>query len=95
MNKKQKKFDDDDGRTIADMSYVSRQPIIIPKFNQFKDNKNTNKEEKEKNPWEDDSLSKQERRPFILGVLGATLLISSIFAIAFALAILFFMFLGK
>ena len=94
MSKKPRDFEDD-GRTIADMSSVERQPLIIPKFSRLKNNKKSETESVGEKPWEDNSFNKKERKSFIFGALGATLLVSGIFALAFALIIILFMFIGK
>ena len=98
-----KVYDDDDGRTIADMSGVSRKPLIVPDLSniaekngkkplEMSDNviadEGENVEEKKSNPWEEYApLTKQERKYFITGALGATALIASIFIIAAAILI--------
>ncbi len=85
-----KKYDDDDGRIVADMSGIERQSLIIPRFGK-KENKMplSDPEEESSNPWENNKLSKQERRAFVTGALGATIAIGSVFVIAAALLILF------
>lgn len=98
-----KVYDDDDGRTIADMSGVSRKPLIVPELNKISEKSGADApkavdnviadegempEQKASNPWEEYvPLSKKERRYFITGALGATALIASIFIIAAAVLI--------
>ena len=86
---KKKQFADDDGRTVADMSGVSRQPMIAPRFSELKrDKKEPEKAEApDDKPWEDVSLSKSERRSFTLGALSAALLIGGIFVVVFFILI--------
>ena len=94
MSNKPREFEDD-GRTVADMSGIERQPMFLPKFKHLKkeeQNENANQSDK---PWEDNSFSKKERKSFIFGALGAGLLIGAVFALAFALIIFLFMFAGK
>ena len=87
MNKKQ--FDDDDGRVVADMSDIGRQPLIIPRFDRLGKSKPEQQEPStEDKPWENNELSGREKRSFIAGALGATILIASVFAIAGAVVIL-------
>lgn len=75
MPKNIKQYDDDDGRTIADMSGVERQPLIVPDFS-----RNAEKKEQEKSEKQDDfELTKSERRAYISGALGAALAIGSVF----------------
>ena len=80
MAKKHKIYDDDDGRTIADMSGIERQPMIIPKLPR-KDEKTAQNESESDNAY-DFQLSKGERRAFIGGALGAVLAVVSVFIIA-------------
>jgi len=79
-----KQYDDDDGRTVADMSDLSRQPLIMPRFN-----KSEEKEEEQSKTQNDDNyeMSSSERRAFIGGALGATLAVGSVFAIVGAVVI--------
>ncbi len=82
MPKNKKQYDDDDGRTIADMTDVSRPPLIIPSFNK------SSEKEQEQNNETNIELTGSERRAFIGGALGAVLAIGSVFAIAGFLFIL-------
>lgn len=83
-----KTYDDDDGRTIADMSGVQRQPLIIPRFKK----KEKGEEESEKSDL--GSLSKGDRRAVIGGTLSAALLVMGIFAAVIALVILLIVLIG-
>ncbi len=88
---KNRQYDDDDGRTVADMSGIERQPLLIPRFS--KKNKRADfseaPETDEKPEWESSEiLNKKERGYFISGVLTATLGIASVFAVAIAIVIL-------
>jgi hypothetical protein len=80
---KKKTYDDDDGRTIADMSDVQRQPMIVPDLSGLKKEKTAPAEESTSadKPWEESEFSGSERRAFISGALGATMLIASVFII--------------
>lgn len=92
MNKKdKKKYDDDDGRTIADMSGVDHPATFFPKIPGKTDSSKKQQESgsEYERPWENNSLSKEERRAYILGALGATLLIASIFIAVFGFLIWF------
>ena len=75
-----KTFDDDDGRVIADMSDIERTPLIIPRLDHLHKKKEP-EEKTESNPWENADFSSKEKRSFIAGALGATLLVASIFAV--------------
>ena len=84
---KRKQYDDDDGRTIADMSDIARQPLLLPRFKKDKTPPQEDATEQDK-PWENNSFSKEERRSYIFGALGATFLIGAVFAVAFLILII-------
>lgn len=96
MAKKEKHWEDDDGRTVADMSQVSRPSLFghLP-GSAYERQEHPQKPPKEKRPWEDDSLSKADRRMYIWGVLKASLLIGSVYILAFGLLILAIVLLGR
>ncbi|MCR5781521.1 MAG: hypothetical protein K6G90_02170 [Clostridia bacterium] len=75
---KNRGYEDDDGRTIADMSDVSRQPLILPRL--------PKKQKPAENEPETD-LSKNERRAYVRGALGAGLAIGGVFVAAGAAVI--------
>lgn len=75
-NRKEKQYDDDDGRTIADMSSLSsgggwKEHIAFKK----KQEDDSGKEEK---PWET-SFTREERRMYAMGALKAAILIALVF----------------
>ena len=76
MARGRKTYDDDDGRTIVDMSGVERPSMfghMLPK----KDNPVFSApEEKSDRPWEDNGYSRSERRAAVFGALKAGLLIA-------------------
>ncbi|MBQ1674551.1 MAG: hypothetical protein II069_00735 [Oscillospiraceae bacterium] len=92
MARDRKTFDDDDGRTVADMSGVSRPnlwgfryPSSAPAGGKEPDNR---EEPQQDRPWDTSGqLTRRERWHFILGALSAALLIALPFAIVFAVAI--------
>lgn len=93
---KKKKYNDDDGRTIADMSGISKTPLIIPKpFDRHDDVEVNDAEREAQKPEHQINLSKGERRSFIFGALSASLLIGLVFVLAFAAVILVIYFFGK
>lgn len=73
-----KTYDDDDGRTIADMSGVSS-PRLFGDLSSFRQRGREPEEPKQKNPYQDDSLTPKERRLYILGALKAALLIGFVY----------------
>ena len=74
--KKDRKFDDDDGRTIVDMSEVDPMPVLLPRFRRRKDEAPSTQQ-----------MSKEDRRAVMLGAIGAVLLIGGIFIVAGAIVI--------
>ncbi len=81
---KNRGYEDDDGRTIADMSEVTRQPLILPRLP---------KKQKPAGPEAGDEpdagISKSERRAYVRGALGAGLAIGGVFVAAGAAVIAF------
>ena len=70
---------EDDGRTIADMSGVSRPPLLIPRIPAL--------EKKRGEPGKGPELSPSEEKSVVLGALVAALLIALVFIGAGALLI--------
>lgn len=69
-----KTFDDDDGRVVADMSGVERQPLVLPRF-------------KRKEQPTSQEMSKEDRAVILRSAIGASLLIGGVFIAAGALVI--------
>lgn len=89
---------EDDGRTVADMSDISRRPL----FGHLPGGKapahapaQPEQETDNGRPWENSALSKADRRAVFFGTLKATLLIGSIYLVGFALIILLLCTLGR
>lgn len=88
-------YDDDDGRTIADMSGLERPRLIVPRHWD-----NVRKpaaapppepvEETPPRPWEQgqDELSAEDRRVYILAAVRAALLIGGVYILGAVLLIL-------
>ena len=74
---RKKSYDDDDGRVVADMSGVERQPMVLPRFRRRKD---------EPEP-EGEQMSREDRMVILKSAIGASLLIGGIFIAAGALVI--------
>lgn len=85
MAEKEKHWEDDDGRTIADMSQVKRPSLFgnLPGSVYKREEK-----PEEAAPWVDDSLSKQDRHAFFLGTMKASLLIGAAYLVGFGVFIL-------
>ena len=73
---KKKTYDDDDGRTVVDMSEVDPMPVLLPRFRRRKDE-----------PTSEHEMSKEDRRAVMLVAIGAVLLIGGIFIVAGAIVI--------
>ena len=87
---KKKQYDDDDGRVIADMSDVGRQPLIIPRFDHFNKSERRDmgrEKETEKRPEYEVQYTGEERRAMIGGTLAAALLVGGVFIVCIGLLI--------
>lgn len=92
MTRKKRQYDDDDGRTIADMSGVGRpNPLFLPRapLGRKKEEPEQPQQPQEgaERPWEDAPISREERRMYILGALKAALLIALAFIAGLGLVI--------
>ena len=86
-----KVYDDDDGRTIADMSQVKRPSLFgnLPGSAYQREEQPEEREEaKKSSPWVDNSLSKQDRHAFFFGTMKASLLICAAYLVGFGVFIL-------
>ena len=92
MRKKERIYEDDDGRTIADMSGIEPQPMLIPRIHKRRDRADFREPDApaaNDRPWDTSGeLSREERNAAIGGALKAGLLIGGVFLTAGALAIL-------
>lgn len=86
-----KKQYDDDGRVVADMSDVGRQPMIIPRFDHLHKNERRDMREPEEmtqnRPEYEVQYTDEERRALIGGTVTAALLIGAVFIVAIGLLI--------
>ena len=95
---KRKQYDDDDGRTVVDMSGVENpHSLFMPRFPKKEKPKSENSENgAEERPWENFEFSKDERRFFALGAMSASALIALIFIVCFGILIaLMVFFIGR
>lgn len=76
---KNKNVSEDDNRVIADMSMIEK-----PTFTGALFGRRFESTEKEKKPQK---FSKEDRRAYILGAMGASLLLVLVYAVVFAAAI--------
>lgn len=98
MARKPKKYDDDDGRVIADMSGISRPGMFLPgDSNAVPPSRPQEVEEEKENlrPWEDTGMSREDRRAYMWAALRSALLIGAIYLVAFAFLIAFLLWIWK
>ena len=92
MRRNERIYEDDDGRTVADMSGIEPQPMLIPRIRKRADRadfREPDAPEANDRPWDtSDELSREERNAAIGGALKAGLLIGLTFLAAGALAII-------
>ena len=81
MARRNKVYDDDDGRTIADMSDVTGPSMFLPR-GRHKTPVEQNESACSEPEWEP-----KDRRLYIFGALRAALLIALVYAVGFALII--------
>lgn len=79
MARRDRVYDDDDGRTIADMSDVYSSPVLIPRR---KRNRHTEPPKPSEGDWDP-----QDRKVYIFVALRAALMIALVYAVGFGLLI--------
>lgn len=82
---KKRQYPDDDGRTVADMSNVSRQPLLFPRPQR---RRRPPPPQEKTEPLE---LNRDEQRWAVLGALKAALLIALVFLVGLGIVILLFL----
>ena len=87
---KKKSYDDDDGRTIVDMSELETPPLFLPRLPRRKKNREPIEESESKSA--ELNMTGSERRATVFAALGAALLIAGVFAAAAAGLIAFLIF---
>ena len=92
MRRNKRIYEDDDGRTVADMSGIEPQPMLIPRIRKRADRadfREPDAPEANDRTWvTSGELSREERNAAIGGALKAGLLIGLTFLVAGALAII-------
>lgn len=83
--KQRKTYDDDDGRTIADMSGVQRSNLFVPRS--LKKNGTFAKEEEQPDDAAPEQFTGRQRRLAVGGALTAAVLIAGVFIGAGAIVI--------
>lgn len=89
---KKRTYQDDDGRTIADMSGIEPMPMLFPRFPGKKKQAGAEVPASDR-PWETQQLPNDLRNAAMRGALKAAMLIAGVFIAAGALAILAMQFL--
>ena len=87
---KKHEFFEDDGRTVADMSNVSRQPLLIPRPRRRRPPRAADMPDRERSAEPPLDLSREEQRWAILGAMKAALLIALAFIVGLGIVILLF-----
>ena len=89
MARQRRTYDDDDGRTIVDMSGVERPSMFghLPKSNKPDPVFSAPEDKKPERPWEDKGFNRGERRAAIGGALSAALLIGLAYIVGLGLLI--------
>ncbi len=77
-------YDDDDGRVIADMSGLERQPMVLPRLPKRKKSAEPELPDAQQPELQ---LTGEERRAYLGGAIGAGMLIAGIFIAAAAIVI--------
>ena len=92
MKRNNRIYEDDDGRTVADMSGIDPQPLLVPRIRKRRDRADIQEPAAfaaNDRPWDTGGeLNREERNAAIGGALKAGLLIGFTFLIAGAVAIL-------
>lgn len=87
---KERSYKDDDGRTIADMSNVTRQPLLFPRLPRRRPPVPAEDPARE-SPSEPVVLNREERRWAVLGAMKAALLIALAFLAGLGIVVLLFL----
>ncbi len=92
MSMKKRVYDDDDGRTVADMSNVSRQRLLIPRLTLHSSSPAYSQQLQDDDTQQPNiQLTREERRWYILGAVKAALLIALAFIVGLAIVVLLFL----
>lgn len=85
---KKRTYQDDDGRTIADMSGIEPSPMLFPRRPKKEGRPQTRQSDSDR-PWEgQEQFTDEQRRAAMGGALKAAMLIAGVFIAAGAVAIL-------
>jgi len=87
-----KTYEDDDNRTIADMSMIDQQSVVSGLILGLRSSRKRKENRLQENA--DNTVSVKERRSYIFGAMGAGLLIALIILAVFAAAIVVILLIG-
>ncbi len=94
--KKRPEYDEDDGRTIADMSYVGKRPMLGAMFVRFAPREERRPAQEEEDTTQEPLvLTKKEQRFAVLGAMKAGLLVACIYIAGLVGVILLFLLLWR
>ena len=86
-----REWDDDDGRTVADMSGIERPRFLVPRMKEKKSDsagRGIKEQTINERSWENESeFTPQERRMYMLGALKAALFIALAFIVGLGAAV--------
>ena len=90
MAKQRRTYDDDDGRTIVDMSGVERPSMFghMPRYGRKNPVFSAPEEKKPRRPWEQEGFNRSERKAAVRGALSAALLIGLAYIVGLGLLVL-------
>ena len=83
-----KQYEDDDGRSFADMSQIERPNFFSLGHMPERRERDNERPQKTQAPSAGDEMTKQERRWYVLGTLKASLLIGLAYVVGLGLLIL-------
>ena len=90
MARKKRVYEDDDGRTVADMSGVERPNLLsfrLPPERRAPKEPAAAKKSGDERPWESTELTPTERRAVVWGAVRAAALIALTFIVVFGIVI--------
>lgn len=87
MSRKKRVYEDDDGRTIADMSDISAPGLFVPRSPSSPKQSPEPQAQKSPRPWEDTGYSRKERLMIVLGVTKGALLIGLAYILGIGLLV--------
>lgn len=88
MAKDKRSYEEDDGRTIADMSGIESQPMFLPRSRKRRRDLVEPESSASERPWEESGkFSREERNAAVRGALKASFLIAGVYIVGLGLLI--------